>query len=88
MVSYVRHDISTVLFILDFFKFPLYAKGEERVVGRSKDRVSINEAVLTLMHWRTITHPDIVTLVDPLFAARKEGKSHKAITLYNTYNAC
>ncbi|MDB4926055.1 MAG: hypothetical protein JWR23_2111 [Mucilaginibacter sp.] len=50
-----------------FLKSPLYAKGEKRVVERSKDRVSeICERTVGVNSLVAITHPDI--------AARKEGK--------------
>jgi hypothetical protein len=40
----------------------------------SDDRVSFLKAASSLMHIAYSTHPDYATLVDPLFAARKEGR--------------
>jgi hypothetical protein len=57
---------------------PSFPLAEERVVQHSADRVSnytsgISANALTLMHWRVFTHPDIATLVDPLFRKRERG---------------
>ncbi|MDB4926194.1 hypothetical protein [Mucilaginibacter sp.] len=43
--------------------------------GRAKQRPGewINKAAIALLHWRTFTHPDIATLVDPLFRKRERG---------------
>ncbi len=49
---------------------PLSAEGEERVVERSKDRVSPRSGLINLS---TATHPDIAALVDPLFRKRERG---------------
>ena len=50
----------------------------ERVVERSKDRVS----QLCNWHCDDLTNPDIVTLVDPLFAVRKEDEKRKGLKDY------
>ncbi len=66
------------------YKYPLSAKGEERVVERSKDRVS-NYASETKRQCKAAgTHPDIATLVAPLFTARKEGGLGHLIKLTST----
>jgi hypothetical protein len=51
-------------------KIPLSAKGEERVVERSKDRVSPRRLALNARRGLTPRH----FMRDPLFATRKEGE--------------
>jgi len=52
--------------------FPSLPISVERVVERSKDRVSKLAAnAFTSMHHAYFTHPDIASLVDPLLQAKK-----------------
>jgi hypothetical protein len=59
-----------LLFLDNTNKNPLSAKGEERVVERSKDRVSNRRLVINARRRLTPRH----FVRDPLFAARKEGE--------------
>jgi len=62
------------------YKNPLYAKGEEMVVERSKDRVSNRRYTLNAHRGLTPRH----FVRDPLFAARKEGGLGYLIKLSGT----
>ena len=56
-----------------FFR-PLFCLQKRGQVERINDRVSPLEAALTLIHWRKCTaertHPDLASLVDPLYRKR------------------
>ena len=60
-------------FVIKLFFLPSFLLAKERAVQRSVDRVSKSARGVHANALASI-HPDIASLVDPLFAARKEGE--------------
>jgi len=57
-------------------RLPSFLPAKERVDQRSVVGVSSMRATLPQMHGDEFTHPDYASLVDPLYASRKEGKKN------------